>query len=312
MAGIRFWPKMTALDDAFLRQVDRFEQVVPVFTNVVFDTSQVHANVIFPHMFAWLNLVLDVIRAHPDTLFVIRAHPDEKRLGTRKHSRQSVSDWVVREGVERFPNVIFVDSNEPLSSYELIHLAKFVMVYNSSIGLEASLLGSPVLCGGKARYTQYPTVFFPQSPGEYRHKAEEFLVAEQISVPETFRHNARRILYYQLYRASLPLDRYLNEHPTPGYVQLKPFSWQDLTPEHSATMRVLINGILHGKRFFNAGVSLSLPPQMELEESTEKRSVLPCTPLATAKVPRTLRIFTVHAQGQRIRSRYLFFLGVFL
>jgi hypothetical protein len=249
MAGIRFWPEMEKPDGDFLQQADQFEQIVPVFTNVVFDTSQVHANVIFEQMFAWLDLILGVIRDHPETLFVIRAHPDEKRPGTRKQSRESVSDWIARNDVDQLPNIVFIDSQEYLSSYELIRRAKFVMVYNSSIGLESTLLGVPVLCGGKARYTQYPIVYFPQSQRAYRQKAEEFLSADSLAVPETFRQNARRFYYYQLYRVSLPLDDFIQAHPTPGYVSLKRFSWRDLLPENSSTMRVLVEGITQGEPF---------------------------------------------------------------
>jgi hypothetical protein len=145
--------------------------------------------------------------------------------------------------------VIFVDSNEPLSSYELIRKSKFVIVYNSSIGLEASLLGVPVLCGGKARYTQIPTVFFPPAPEAYYQMAEDFLDADQVESPDAFQVNARRILYWQLYRTAISFDRYLEAHPTPGYVQLKPISWRDLTTEKSMTMRLLVDGILQGGDF---------------------------------------------------------------
>ncbi len=249
MAGITFWPQMSGLDAAFLQRAAQFEQIVPVFTNVVNDTSQVHAATVFAHMYAWLDLVLELIRAHPKTLFVMRAHPDEKRRGTRKHSREPVSDWVARNGVDRLPNVIFIDANEPLSSYELIRRSKFVIVYNSSIGLEAALLGVPVLCGGKARYTQYPTVFFPQTPAEYGQKAEELLAARYIAIPPEFQRNARRVLYWQLYRAALPLGDFVEAHPTPGYVQLKSFGWCDLLPENSPTLKVLVEGIVRGEPF---------------------------------------------------------------
>ena len=247
MAGITFWPEMRGLDDDFLRRAADFRQIVPVFTNVVFDTSQVHANTVFPQMFAWLDLVLEIIRAHPETLFVIRAHPDEMRAG--KESRESVQEWVRSNGVAELPNVLFVGSDEPLSSYDLIRRSKFVLIYNSSIGLEASLLGIPVLCGGQARYTHYPTVFFPQTPQEYRQMADDFLSAETIEVPPAFRHNALRFLYYQFYRAALPFDRYLTAHPTPGYVQFKPFSWHDLLPENSPVMQVVSDGVLRGTPF---------------------------------------------------------------
>ncbi len=249
MAGIRFWPEMRGLDEAFLEKVALFRQVVPVFTNVVYDSSQVHANTLFSNMFAWLDLVLEIFRAHPETLFVIRAHPDEKRPVSNKISNESVHDWVYRNQVDQLPNVVFIEPDEFISSYELIQRAKFVLVYNSSIGLEATLLGTPVVCGGKARYTQVPTVFLPDSPAELSQICENFLLAEQIAVPPEFQRNARRFLYYQFFRVSLSMDEFLQEGEKQGSVFLKEFPWQALLPENSATMKVIHEGILRNQPF---------------------------------------------------------------
>jgi hypothetical protein len=254
---------MRGLDQAFLQKAARFRQIVPVFTNVVYDTSQVHANKIFPQMFAWLYQVLELIRAHPETLFVIRAHPDEMRPGTAKQSRESVRDWVTTNGLKKHPNVVFIDSQEYISSYELIQRSKFVMVYNSSIGMEAVLLGKPVLCGGRARYTQYPMVFLPETPAEYQEMAQELLSADNIAVPEEFRRNARRFLYYQLFRSSLGFEEYLQDARRKGYVQLKPFGWQSLLPESSPTLQVLVEGI--------AGESLELDARLRSKEGEVKK-----------------------------------------
>jgi hypothetical protein len=165
------------------------------------------------------------------------------RPGTAKQSRESVQEWVSTNGVDRLPNVVFIDSQEYISSYELIQRAKFVVVYNSSIGMEAALMGAAVLCGGKARYTQYPIVFFPDTPEAFHQAAETFLAAESIDVPAKFARNARRFLHYQLYRASLSFEDYLQDAGRKGYVRLKPFSWRELSPENSATLRVLVRGI---------------------------------------------------------------------
>ena len=266
MAGIRFWPEMRGLDQAFLDKAATFRQMVPVFTNVVYDTSQVHANTLFPHMFAWLDLVAQSIRAHPETLFVVRAHPDELRVGTAKLSNESVHDWFYANGLDRLPNTVFIEPNEYISSYELIQRSKFVIVYNSSIGLEAALMGAAVVCGGKARYTQIPTVYLPPSPQALHERIENFLedglqagllegagpASQQpyrVPAPPEFRRNARQFIYHQLYRTSLPMDRFLEVGQRMGFVQLKDFPWQALTPQQSPTMRILLDGIVHNQPF---------------------------------------------------------------
>lgn len=247
-AGIRFWSEMNKLDESFKKRAKKFQAVVPVFTNVVFDTSQGHANVIFDQMFAWLDVVLDAIKKHPQTLFVIRAHPDELRLG--KESRETVADWVRQHAVDGLDNVIFISPDEFISSYELINQAKFVMVYNSTIGLEASVMGKPVLCAGKARYTQIPTVFFPISREIYSNQLHEFLTASEIKIPDGLIENARRVFYSQLFRASLPFDEFLEEDGVwRGYVRLKHLKIGDLSPDHSEVMRVIQEGIIREKPF---------------------------------------------------------------
>ncbi len=242
MAGIQFWPSMQGLDQAFLSKAAQFRQVVPVFTNVIFDTSQPHANTVFDDMFAWLDMTLKVIRSHPETLFVIRAHPDELRV--RKASRETVAAWVEASGADKEPNVLFVGPQETLSSYELILKSKFVMVYNSTIGLEASIMGAPVLCAGKARFTQYPTVFFPQNVEDVERKMKEFLEVGAIEIPAEFKRNARRFLYYQLFRSSLPFGDYLEPSVRTTQARLKSFQLEMLSPEKSAALKAILRGLL--------------------------------------------------------------------
>lgn len=249
MAGIKFWADMQGLDETFLQKASSFKQIVPVFTNVIFDTSQPHANTVFEDMFDWLDMTLEVIRAHPETLFVIRAHPDELRV--RKASRETVAAWVEACGADREPNVVFVGPRETLSSYELIQKSKFVMVYNSTIGLEASIMGAAVLCAGKARFTQYPTVFFPQDADDVKAKMEEFLDAEMIEIPAEFKRNARRFLYYQLYKTSLPFGEFLEPSVRTTQTRLKLFGLDELL--ESDAIKVILEGVLDGRDFLLRG-----------------------------------------------------------
>jgi len=63
-------------------------------------------------MFEWLDQMVEIMKCHPETLFVIRAHPDEYRRG--KRSRETVAEWGVADrAVENLPNLVFIDAERP-------------------------------------------------------------------------------------------------------------------------------------------------------------------------------------------------------
>ena len=250
MAGVQFWKDIKGLDESFLAKASNFKQIVPVFTNVIFDTSQEHANTLFPHMFAWLDDVLITAKNHPETFFVLRAHPDEARPG--KASEESVADWVKASGFDALVNTVFIPPTQPLNSYELITRSKFTMIYTSTIGMESTLLGTPVLCAGRAYFNEYaPAVHYLSSKDAYAKQLQTFLeTSAPIITPAEHQQNARNFLYTQLYLSSLPFENFLQEDRAwTGYVALKHFSWYELLPQNNATMRVIQNGILTGTPF---------------------------------------------------------------
>jgi len=244
MAGIHFWSEMHGLPDELVQKAARFKQVAAVFTNVIFDTTQIHANTVFADMFAWLDTLLEVFKAHPETFFVLRAHPDEARPG--KISRESVAMWFEQKAAA-FSNVSFIPPQERISSYELIRLSKFVLTYNSQIGLEAMLMGVPALGAAYAPFVDYETVYFEHAREAYLQRLESFLTATRLELPEEAVKRTRRFMYYRFYRFSLPFGGFIESTAPSGYVRLKKFSWKAL--EKSPSTRALLDGLLHGKRF---------------------------------------------------------------
>ncbi len=247
MAGIRFFPQMKGLDEAFLQKAAGFKQIVPIFTNVIFDTTQQHSNAFFSDMFTWLEAVLEAVRRHPEILFILRAHPDEDRPG--KVSRESVAMWVQQNDAAALPNLIFVAPEEYISSYDLIRRSKFVMIYNSTIGLEASIMGKPVLSAGRSRFTSFNTMVFPENQAAYLRQLESWLSAGEVKALPEHSLNARRFFYFHYFIASLPFGDFIEPANVRGYVKWKPFSLDALSPSASPTMRALVDGILNGDDF---------------------------------------------------------------
>jgi hypothetical protein len=244
MAGIQFWDEMHALPEELVQKAARFKQVAAVFTNVIFDTTQIHANTIFADMFAWLDILLEVFKSHPETFFVLRAHPDEARPG--KTSRESVAMWF-EQNASALPNVAFIPPQGRISSYELIRRSRFVLTYNSQIGLEAMMMGVPALGAAHAPFVDFDTVFYEQDREAYLQRLESFLTAPRLEVPGEAVIRTRRFMYYRYYRFSLPFGEFIEPTAPSGYVRLKRFSWKAL--EKSPTALALLDGFLHGKKF---------------------------------------------------------------
>ena len=244
MAGIQFWSEMRSLPEEMVQKAARFKQVVAIFSNVIFDTTQIHANTVFADMFVWLDTLLEVFKVHPETFFVLRAHPDEARPG--KSSRESVAMWFEQKAAG-LANVSFIPPQERISSYELIQLSKFVLTYNSQIGLEAMLMGVPALGAAQAPFVDFDTVFFERNRDVYLQRLESFLTAARLEVPEEAVRRTRRFMYYRYYRFSLPFGEFIESTAPIGYVRLKKFSWRALDKSPSA--HALQDGLLHAKRF---------------------------------------------------------------
>jgi hypothetical protein len=246
MAGIRFWERMESIPEWLLEERRRFRDTVTVFTNVVFDTSQIHANHIFDDMFEWLDDLAAAVGRHRQTLFVFRAHPDEDRPG--KESQESVEAWFWASPLASYPNAVLIGPAQPISSYDLVRQSKLVLVYSSSVGLEASVLGVPVLCAGRARYTQVPSVFRAESRAEYTGLLERFLREEKIEVPSGFRETARASLYAELFEESLDLSEFLEPMTdAPGMVEFRRFLPERLLT--SPPLRQIRRGFVDGEPF---------------------------------------------------------------
>jgi hypothetical protein len=76
---------------------------------------------------------------------------------------------------------------------------------------------------------------------------KEFLAADVIDVPLEFHRNARRFLYYQLFRTSLPFGEFLEPSVRTTQTRLKSFGLGELT--RSEAVNVIKDGVLEGWDF---------------------------------------------------------------
>lgn len=246
MADIKFWPEIRELPEWLSGRIDGNRRAVAIFPNVAFDTSQSHANTLFDDMFKWLDSAVETIRSHPDELFVLRAHPDENRAG--KASAQSVAGWYEGGPARGLSNLVFIPPDQRIDSYELIRRSKLVLVYSSSIGLEASILGAPVVCAGRSRYSSVPAAYYPSDSQEYLQTVDRLIRQSQPQAPAGAQATARSFLHHELFKASLDFSDFMrSDERHPGHVVYRPFYPERIAD--SQELGIIRQGILDGAAF---------------------------------------------------------------
>ena len=78
-----------------------------------------------------------------DYAITIRMHPNGVNKSKRERSRERVA---LARFKKKFPTITVYDPQEKVNSYMLISQSDLIVVWNSTIGLEASYMGKPVVC----------------------------------------------------------------------------------------------------------------------------------------------------------------------
>lgn len=136
-----------------------------LFTNMNFDTAVLDRNSIFSSMEDWLFLVIDFwIKNVPDITLLVRIHPGESKIVTA--SQEFIAGKILGIASGK-GNVLIIDSDEKISSYELISNMEYGLIYSSTIGLEIAYNGKLCIVAGMPYFRNKPFVITPAAKEEY-------------------------------------------------------------------------------------------------------------------------------------------------
>jgi hypothetical protein len=154
---------------------DRHFQVVPatdspqncdilIPLNIRWDSAALSRQRLFPSVEENIAALLDWAAGRPGVTLCIRQHPNERR----DHLRGS-DNWEAL--LDRFGHlgdrVRWIAAADPVSTYDLIRAAKVVLPHTSTVGIEAALLGTPVILSTRVYYDTFSFVFNPATRQDF-------------------------------------------------------------------------------------------------------------------------------------------------
>jgi hypothetical protein len=164
------------------------DQFVVLYTNMNFDTYVLGRDKLFTSMFEWIEHTCNYWNElETKVKLVVRAHPGElKFLTPSSDFVRNIMTSLVSE------KVFFVDSDSAISSYDLLDQSCGVLVYSSTMGVEAMMLNKLVISSGTTFYKEFG--LHPKSKSEYNFLLKN-LVEGKLNVNVDL-NSLKRYLYY--------------------------------------------------------------------------------------------------------------------
>ena len=92
----------------------------------------------------------------PSIHYYLRIHPNLKNVKYKYHT-ELVTIFA------KFPNMTVISADSPISTYKLIDNCEKVIVFGSTVGVEATFWGKPTILLAGALYTHLNTAYYPKS-----------------------------------------------------------------------------------------------------------------------------------------------------
>lgn len=131
--------------------VDAEQPVVAIFPNIVREDNRARGRAAFGNQVEWLSAVYRMAAALPEMVFVIRMHPAEVKLPA-SYIMNRMDAVLERFAPPKPDNVVLVPPESQISSYTLAGMAKGLMVWTGTLGLELALMGRRVIVAGDPGY----------------------------------------------------------------------------------------------------------------------------------------------------------------
>ena len=133
--------------------------------NLRWDSAALTRQRLFPTVSEWLSQLIRWVEKNPTARLCLRQHPCERFDEIRgSDDLRPLLDAAAESARQR---ITFVAADDPSNTYDLLRTARVVLLFTSTLGVEATMLGIPVVTSTDCYYAALGFVWNARTVGEY-------------------------------------------------------------------------------------------------------------------------------------------------
>ena len=170
--GTRFWQDVASMGGEQLRETLGLDErpVALLATNVLGDSLTLGRNAFAESMAEWIEKTVLYFSRRDDVQLVVRVHPGERLM-----KGPSMLGVIERALPEHPAHIRVIGPDEKINTYDCMEIAGLGLAYTTTVGMEMSMRGVPVILAGNTHYRGRGFTFDPSSWDEYYAMLDHFL-----------------------------------------------------------------------------------------------------------------------------------------
>jgi hypothetical protein len=230
-------------DEADLSKIKEGKPTALLAANVIWDLAALNKQVVFNDMIEWIAETITWFGRHPEYQLIVKPHPAEQNPSIPE-TEEMVSTALKLRGIIIPDNVAMLTPKAAVTVYQLFPLVDVGIMHTTTVGIEMSARGIPVITTARSPYRGFGFTLDPATKAEYfstldRVLGKEILLNQGKQIDLAYKFILFQHFHY--YSKIDIMDFKWNETP-----RLKVKSLDDIRPGRNRHLDYIADSVMAG------------------------------------------------------------------
>jgi hypothetical protein len=230
-------------EEADLSKIKDGKPTALLAANVIWDLAALNKQVVFNDMIEWIAETIAWFGAHPEYQLIVKPHPAEQNPSIPE-TEERVATALRQRGVVIPDNVALLTPKSAVTVYQLLPLVKVGLMHTTTVGIEMSARGMPVITTARSPYRGFGFTLDPSTKDDYFKMLDRVLRGEVLLERKNQIDLAYKFTLFQHFHYYTKID--IMDYKWGETPRIKVKSLDDIRPGRNRHLDYIVDSVMAG------------------------------------------------------------------